>query len=751
MVRRLKEDLRGIGLPGLPERHIVQIDIPAAGESPLPEDAPDLLLARLLDEYGELRQEKLGEATKSTKAAARLIITSLQKRLLSSIEAFACTLRVHRRAVDRVREKGPTAVRPAVNLELFAETGLEEDDVELTEEEESENEAAALELASEVAAVDLAHREQELLEEMTRTAEAARGRPDPRLLHLLGWIRKNCLVRSTWNERRVLIFTEYADTKRYLEEQLRAALATTEQADARIDVFHGGMGDERREEIKRAFNASPSDHTLRILIATDAAREGVNLQNHCADLFHFDVPWNPSRMEQRNGRIDRKLQRAEEVRCHYYVFTQRPEDQVLKILVEKTKTIQAELGSLAPVLEARLAKLLQGGFRRRDLGRLEREIRDESIDPEKKAAATEELDAAARVRRDQLSKQIDELRDLMKTACDAINFDTDSFRDALSAGFRILGTGPLEPEKDGATWRLPQDARLFADPTWNETLDTLRAPRRRGERLWDWRKTSPIRPVVFRDVGSLDDQKVHLHLEHRLVQRILGRFLAQGFVRDDLARAVAIVSDDPIPRVILLGRLSIFGDRGSRLHDEILAVAARWNDPKTRKEALEPYKEKGLATTLSLVEAALKKPREIEELTRRVLIEGADRDFRELEPVLNGLAKSEGTRAEAELKKRGERESRDMLEILESQRKRIAQELERTESKKDKDTGQLFLPGFSDDEKRQVQAEVKHWLKRLEEIAVEVEHEPKRVREAYVTRVRRVEPVGLVYLWPVTG
>ena len=70
-------------------------------------------------------------------------------------------------------------------------------------------------------------------------------------------------------------------------------------------------------------------------MATDAAREGINLQNHCADLFHFDVPWNPSRMEQRNGRIDRTLQPADEVRCHYFVYPQREEDRVLETLVRK--------------------------------------------------------------------------------------------------------------------------------------------------------------------------------------------------------------------------------------------------------------------------------------------------------------------------------------------------------------------------------------------------------------------------------
>ena len=214
-----------------------------------------------------------------------------------------------------------------------------------------------------------------MLEEMSRIAHAERGNPDARIRWLVDWIRKNMCANlpplgeaapegssPAWNDRRIIIFTEYTDTKRYLEQQLRSAIAFTDQSESRIATFHGGMADKTREEIKRAFNTDPKKHPLRILIATDAAREGVNLQNHCADLFHFDIPWNPGRLEQRNGRIDRKLQRAPVVNCYYFVYEQRPEDRVLHVLVQKTKVIQKELGSLSPVIEARLNK----GIKRED-------------------------------------------------------------------------------------------------------------------------------------------------------------------------------------------------------------------------------------------------------------------------------------------------------------------------------------------------------------------------------------------------
>jgi superfamily II DNA/RNA helicase len=101
-----------------------------------------------------------------------------------------------------------------------------------------------------------------------------------------------------------------------------------------IATFHGGMVKEAREDVKRSFNSESTTNPQRVLIATDAAREGVKLQNYCADLFHFHVPWNPSRLEQPNKRIDRKLQGEDEVCCHSFVYTQRPEDRILKTLVE---------------------------------------------------------------------------------------------------------------------------------------------------------------------------------------------------------------------------------------------------------------------------------------------------------------------------------------------------------------------------------------------------------------------------------
>jgi superfamily II DNA/RNA helicase len=156
-------------------------------------------------------------------------------------------------------------------------------------------------------------------------AEKARHLADPKTRQLIDWIRKNLCPElpvygkptqgkpPKWNNRRVLIFTENREgTKRYLKSILEQAIEGSDRAEERIEVIDGLTSSGRRKEIQRRFNTDPAKDPLRILLATDAAREGLNFQAHCADLFHFDLPWNPGRIEQRNGRIDRKLQPAPE-------------------------------------------------------------------------------------------------------------------------------------------------------------------------------------------------------------------------------------------------------------------------------------------------------------------------------------------------------------------------------------------------------------------------------------------------------
>ncbi|BAY66815.1 SNF2-related helicase (plasmid) [Calothrix brevissima NIES-22] len=755
MVRRLKQDLREIG-EEFPQRYVLPIVI-----DNLPEDAPELKLSRLLQQYRNLREERLKDAAKSTQTTAMLVITSLQKRLLSSIEAFARTLKVHRTAMEKQAANRPLIHQASLPL-LFESPGADDERAEFSEEEVIAEEDAQMAAATMQVAGQTA-RELAILDEMADVANSSRYQPDPRIQKLVEWIRQNLCPdlgqpNALWLERRVIIFTEYTDTKRYLQQQLQSAIANSNREHERIDVFHGGIGEERREAIKSAFNADPARHPLRILIATDAAREGVNLQNNCADLFHFDVPWNPSRMEQRNGRIDRKLQRSPVVHCYYFVLPQRTEDKVLDVLVRKTVTIQQELGSLAPVVEKNVSRLLANGIRHQEVNNLANSINQAEQLNNKETVNTqvinEELEQA-RLRQQDLTKQVENLQEMLKESRDWLGLDDNHFRNAISASLEILGVPTLAPVDVNevannpvtARWTIPAlDQRTGADPTWSTTLDTLRTPRKIGQKPWEWRKEAPIRPVVFRDPGSLDGDVVHLHLEHRIVQRLLSRFLAQGFLHDELTRACVCLTNDPMPKVIALGRLALYGERASRLHDQVIAVAAEWSDPTSRgRKKLQPLREGEKDNVLELLETSLASPHllQVAEAVKERLKKSAAQDVAELISHLERRATALAESAEKKLANRGVKEAAEMKKILEEQQTRILKCQE--ESK----VVQLSLPFI--EEQRQLDADRRHWEKRLQAIATELISEPARIEAAYKVKAVRVEPVGVIYLWPISG
>ena len=817
MVRRIKEDVREIQ-GGFPERVVRRIPI-----EDLPEDAPELLLSRLLDEYRGLREERLKNAPARARAAAGLLVVGLQQKLLSSIEAFSISLARHRTTVRKQWERAMAGEAAAsghdnalASARSFASppdadderAGVSDDDREV----EEATQIAAINAAAEGQAIGdarmeaIRHKEEALLDRMQEVASAARGLPDAKTRCLIAWIRDNlcpdlprCGERlpgsagvpparaggpqwmsrprsafleasleapqhpdaalrddpptaspPRWNERRVLIFTENViGTKRYLREMLEQAIEGTDLADERIETIDGQTVGAKRNEIQRRFNTDPASDPLRILLATDAAREGLNFQAHCTDLFHFDLPWNPGRIQQRNGRIDRKLQPAAMVVCHYFVLPQRTEDRVLDVLVKKTETIKRELGSLSKVIDDDIERRLRDGIRHRDANRLAQSIEAADLDREKKRVAAEELEAA-RERQEDLKAQIERCRGLLERSRRWVRFSAEPFRDALSCSLERAGAAPLREgrtEDGGTIWTFPPlSGKARADASWTSTLDTLRAPRKTHQKLAEWRREAPIRPVVFEDAGVLTDDTVHLHLEQRVAQRLLARFRAQGFVYHDLSRACLVQSADSIPRVVLLGRLCLFGRRAERLHEVLVPVAARWLEPSRRAGPLKAYAEEAEARTLERLESALQTARAPGERIHDRLLEAAAQDVEDLLPQLEERAGRVARSAAERLRERGEREERQLRETLEGQRERVEAELRRHEG-----GGIQLVMEFSEDEKRQRQADVASWRTRLAQFDRDLETEPDRIRAFYEVRAKRVEPIGLVYLWPDTG
>lgn len=779
MVRRLKGELRKHVGSQIPERRTIQIDL-----KDLPADTPELVLAEKLAEYTDILERRLAGSNNRTKAAGKLVTIALQKRLLSSVEAFARTLAVHRRnAAKTAPTPAPKEAAASSPQTSFLDDSNEVDD-DLTEEQTAELDEVGVARATKAgASAEEDARARKLLDEMTSIAEGARDLPDAKIRALVDWIRQNqcpdlarpgdkrggaakwlpprLLPAAREDERELfkgalLIFTEYAHTKDYLVHQLEAALAGSELAADRILTLHGGMQEEEREQVKQAFN--DGEHPVRILIGTDAAREGVNLQAQCADLFHFDLPWNPGRMEQRNGRIDRTLQPMDVVRCHYFVYAERPEDRVLEALVKKTAVIQEQLGSLADVIEKRLTRTLEQGISRARASQLIAAITapDEETAGDRAEAVREELEQA---RDSEIKAQLDALDRLQQKARDHLDLRAGSLRDVVNLGLHLAGVPALaaRPDKDG-TYDVPAvDKIAGTDATWRDILDVLRPPRTRKMPEWEWRAKCPPRPVSFEPSTTLASETVQLHLQHKLTQRALAQFRSQAFGEDKLAR-VTVVSDPSHSRkrVLALARLSVYGGGASRLHEEVLVTASYWaegDDPNR----LEPFKtteaeEKAIESLCSVL--GREKQAAVPAHVVKLLMASARRDEDTLWEAVKKRAIGRIVYAEERLKQRASLEAAEMTRILEAQRTAIAKELSKRNAAKDDPRAlQLTMPWLPEEkeQKAEYDADTKHIEKRRVALDREIETEPQRIRDLYEVKHYRLERVGLVYLWPTTS
>lgn len=741
MVRRLKSDLRHFG-ERFPRRIVEPIRL--AG---LADDEPDLRIPRMLAAYGAGLRAQAAAMPPRQAGLARLAFVGLQQRLLSSPQAFAETLCVHIAGLDR----GAAASAPLAASFAAGATEVPEDepeDEQLALDAIRRDDAAAAEAAA-VFAAPVADRA--AAQSMLELAQTAARRPDARVRWLVNWIRENLAPGSVWNMRRLVIFTEYEATRRWLERRLAEELDDL-QPDERIARYTGATPLDRREELKRRFNADPATDPLRILICTDAAREGINLQSRCHDLVHFDLPWNPARLEQRNGRIDRKLQPASEVCCRYFVYDQREEDIVLTALVEKTERIREQLGSAGQVIAARVEdRLSREGIVAATMQAAE--IAGEGDDP-LTTTATEEMDDEIARRRERQAKELDDLRKHLEASRERVGVDPNALQAVVATALSRAGAplpGPEDVVGGVPLFRIDDASPALATAGWPEALDTLRLrPRSRADRsLKDWRAAAPLRAVSFRPAVSPEgidaDGVVQLHLEHRLVRRLLGRFLSQGF-QAGLSRACVVVGPGAQPRVVLIGRLALYGPRAARLHEEMLTVTAPCTEAGRGTTPLKPYGARGEETTMAQVEAALRDPRRPPAIAIERVRAWASKDAADLEPELRRRAGAAQAAAAADLAEQGEREAKALRDLIAGQRDRISRAVATPEDLQMKLFEEAELR--REEEVAQLRRDRLHWRRKLENLERQIETEPARLRDSYQVKADRVEIVGLLYLWP---
>jgi superfamily II DNA or RNA helicase len=705
MVRRLKRDLRA-QVGGLPERVLVDHQLRLAPE------APELVLGKLLAHYEDLYRAALRERGLKDSDARALVCVNLHKRLLSSVTAFHRTLEAHARAVERLPEgQLPLALRPP----------SQDEDLPLQDLEGAEQEWV------EAASFRPGESSRALLAQLRELAARHKHEPDARLRHLAAWVQEHLCPGGRWNQRRLIVFTEYDDTLGWIARELPKLLSA--DADGRLGRYTGATPEHLREALKTSFNADPARDPLRILLCTDAAREGINLQAHCTDLFHFDLPWNPSRVEQRNGRIDRTLQPAPQVWCHYFDLPDRPEDRVLGYMVRKLHRITEELGSLSEVLSERLAQRMEQGIRA-----LSPEELDRLAAPDRAALeAAQVLESRAQERT--LQGDHRRLQRILDASRHALGYKETHLRGVVELGLRMASTDAqgLSPVPEAAppAFHLPP-----LDASWSPLLEPMRELLPDDAPPW---AVAPLRPVVFEALDRMDAPAVQLHLAHPMVKRLLARFTAQGFASHELHRLTLLQAPDRQRRALAFGRLVLFGRGAARLHEELVEVVAALpadGDPKPLLQAATERTLARLADQLAEGPALHPDPDAQAEARRR-----APQDMAALAPHLRRIAEAAEQEARQKLKARAQEEAQAMRDLLHRQ----AQGIQRTQ----REMAQVDLLSWNDRaEREQFERDRRFMDLRLEQIKAEQAAEPAAILRAYEVALTRFEPLGLLYLWP---
>jgi Superfamily II DNA/RNA helicases, SNF2 family len=265
------------------------------------------------------RSEQLNEP------AVGFAMALMQKRLVSSIGAIQATL--SRRLGNLVDQQSTTT-----NLSEEASAYLEGEDLDEQDQQNAEEELAGLTITESDAQLE---EEIETLRDLVTLAE---GIPvDSKAQKVRRYIQQ--LLEEQPNEK-VLLFTEYRDTLDYILD-----LVKDEPWADEILVIHGGVDTEDRARIEDEFNHGQS----RLLFATDAASEGIDLQHSCHIMVNYELPWNPNRLEQRIGRLHRYGQ-EKEVKVWNFSFEDTRESEVFEMLQDKVESIRGQLGNTADVL-----------------------------------------------------------------------------------------------------------------------------------------------------------------------------------------------------------------------------------------------------------------------------------------------------------------------------------------------------------------------------------------------------------------
>ena len=328
MRRMVKEEMvKFDGTPLFPERRAYTVNYILS--------EIEAALYEAVTHYVQTEMGKADQLEGSRKGSVGFALTALQRRLASSPEAIFQSLKRRKERLERRIREEKLGIR---GQQALAETMSEvpEDDDDLSADEQENLEETLVDQATASRTITELEQEVAILQGLEDQAKAVVASGQDRKWEELSRLLQNDpeMRDAGGRQRKLIIFSEHRDTLNYLHQKIAGVLGNAEA----IVTIHGGTHRDERRRLQALFRSDPE---VRILVATDAAGEGVNLQN--ANLMvNYDLPWNPNRLEQRFGRIHRIGQ--QEV-CHLWnlVAKETREGDVYFRLLEKLRVESAAL------------------------------------------------------------------------------------------------------------------------------------------------------------------------------------------------------------------------------------------------------------------------------------------------------------------------------------------------------------------------------------------------------------------------
>lgn len=509
-----------------------------------------------------------------------IVAMLLKKRFLSSPWSFARTLELYDQAADTGRQ-----------LDLDDEEQYYSEVLGSGQSDEEEGQAEHPEftaLRQSKGSDPLVTATNNEIESLIKWGRRYEHRPDSRLEALVKFLDAICRPDGTWSNERVVVFTEYAATLDWIADVL-----SQRGYRGRLETIQGSTPIEERELIRAQFTEDPAKHDVRVLVATDSAGEGIDLQDHCYRLVNFDIPFNPSRLEQRIGRIDRYGQNhAPQIFQFVPEATDTKYAQDMNFLVEhiarKIGTVAADLGSVNQVIDAEV----QAHFIPEATARTTRK----SAPDDGNAVITRALAGGMELNRrlTELSRTYDERKvEMHLTPANA--------RRVVDAALALTAQPPLVEDHS-----LAQDitAAVFSIPSlgsaWQSALRGL------DTRL----DPGTLRPITFDDKAAQGrNDLVHIHLGHALMQRSARVLRSALFgVDSPVNRVTAVVVDDlPQSCVAAVSRLVLVGRGGLRLHEEVFLTGIRVRGQAMAEAKVEQVLDEALdAENLTLADVQVR-------------------------------------------------------------------------------------------------------------------------------------------------